>query len=647
VSAAEREADAIADRLTQLFDSVSVYDPDTESYTTARPQDVALLFQSSNRLAAFERAFEQKDIPYTNLAGGSFYDTPEIRPLLNLLRVLEDPTADIPLYGVLRSPLFGFEDATIARANTSDTTLWDGLPNATPALQMARTQLETWRGTIGLGTSPDVHHWSALLSDIIDQTGYLVSVGADERSQQAVANIEQFRAQIRNWEEGSVRSVAGLLDRIQQERESDSDPGEASIPGDIEGVQLRTVHSAKGLEFPVVIIPEVTRKFNFHSSLPKAHFEQLDDNPVMGMKAPDIAGDHSLTNTATYLAVREAYKRRERAEKRRLLYVAATRARDHLVFSGTHSIDEDTESGLEVADDWEEAKRWQDWLQPILLDEAGLVETLTEEASITRSLGDSTYNIRRPEPPTDWMPASGEGTVPSDLEIPEPPQQPARRHLSATNFRDQLETAPTRPDILRALPSEDISEQPSIDDAAAIDALDKATVGTIVHRLCELQPPKTEWPTVIRRHVDDPETIDVSVLEAISAHAEAGVAGLQQLESDHRVRSRHSELSVTLELDRLEVRGDIDHLSVTENGYLIVDYKTSDLSTQSLGHLIERYFLQLVAYAGALSQADDTATEFEIGLVFTDIGVCRSRTLTRDDVEALVGWARQAIEHNN
>ena len=644
VSAAEREADTIADRLTQLFDSARVYDRAKESYTTARPQDVALLFRSSRRLAAFERAFEKKDIPYTNLAGGSFYDTPEIKPLINLFRVLEDPTADIPLYGVLRSPLFGFDDATIAQAREPDTPLWDCLANATPALQTARTQLETWRSTIGLGASPDVHHWSTLLSEIIDQTGYLVSVGADERSQQAVANVEQLRAQIRNWEEGSVQSVAGLLDRIQQERESDSDPGEATIPGDIEGVQLRTVHSAKGLEFPIVIIPELTREFNFQSSLPKAHLEQLDDDPIVGMKAPDTIGDHSLTNTATYLAVREAYRQRERAEKRRLLYVAATRARDHLVLSGTHSVDGETESGLEAAGDWEEAKRWQDWIQPILLEEEGLVETLAGEVSVTRTLGDSTYIIRRPEPPTDWMPASDEATTPSDIEIPEPPQQLARKHLSATKFRDQLEAAPTRPEILRVLPSEDISKQSSIDDTAAINALDEATVGTIVHRLCELQPPKSEWLTVIRRHVDDPDVLDTAIIDAITAHADAGIDGLQQLESSHWIRSRHSELSVTLELDRLEVRGDIDHLSVTENGYLIVDYKTSDLSEQSLDRLVEHYLPQLIAYAGALRQADEEATEFEIGLVFTDIGVCRSRTLSRDDIEVLLEWAQRTIE---
>ena len=141
-----------------------------------------------------------------------------------------------------------------------------------------------------------------------------------------------------------------------------------------------------------------------------------------------------------------------------------------------------------------------------------------------------------------------------------------------------------------------------------------------------------------------PAEVDASDLEAITAHTEADIAGLQQFGSDHQIHSRHSEISVTLGLDQTEVRGDIDHLSVTENGYLIVDYKTSDLSSQSLHHLTEHYLPQLVAYAGALFQANEEATEFEIGLVFTDVGVCRSRILDRNDVEALLEWAQRVIE---
>lgn len=643
VSRAEREATAIAARLTQLFGEQQVYDEDKDEYRDARPEDVALLFQSSRRLAEFERAFEAAAIPYTNLASSGFYDTPEIRPLINLFRVLEDPTADIPLYGVLRSPLFGFTDGTLANAREPERSLWASLSTASPALQTARNRIETWRTTVGLADTPDIHHWSALLSDIIDQTGYLISVGADERSQQAVANVEQFRAQVRNWEEARARSISALIDRIERDRERDTDPSEASIPGEIEGVQLRTIHSAKGLEFPIVCLPELTREFNLQSSLNSAHFEQLSGEPMIGMKAPAQEIAYETTNSSAYRAVREAYRRRERAEKRRVLYVAATRTRDHLIFSGTHGVDAETASGLDDAGAWDTARSWQDWLQPILLEKQGLVEALAGARSVECQIEDANYTIRRPTPPGDWTPDSTDETVPSDIEIPEPADASLQRRLSASNFRDELVDVASRPAILQASENRSHERDPSVDDTRAIEALGNNVVGSVVHRLCELEPPETEWETVIQRLVDTPSVIEGPVLEAITAHAEAGIDGLRQLEAGHEIQSRHTEFSVALELETLAVRGDIDHLSVTETGYLVVDYKTSDLSSQSLKQLTERYLLQLVVYAGALLQADKSATEFKIALVFTDTGVCCARTLSRDDVHELLEWAEDTI----
>jgi len=140
---------------------------------------------------------------------------------------------------------------------------------------------------------------------MIDDTGYLVGIGADDRPQQAVANVEKFRQQLRNWEEGSAQSVTAIIDRIEQARDGDDDPSEATIPGDIEGVQLRTIHSAKGLEFPIVVIPEITRRFNMRPSVSKGHFERVDGDPVFGLKASKAEDVYSQTNTATYQHVRE------------------------------------------------------------------------------------------------------------------------------------------------------------------------------------------------------------------------------------------------------------------------------------------------------------------------------------------------------
>lgn len=650
VSRAEREAKALAARLTRLFDDgIEVYDPGSQEYTTARPRHVALLFRSSRRMTAFDRQFDAHDIPYTNLAGSGFYDTPEIVPLVNLLEVFEDPTADIPLYGVLRSPLFGFTDAEIAAVRRPDHSLWECLGAADGALARARDRIGDWRTETGLDGAGPVCRWSTLLSRIIDETGYLIAVGADERPQQAVANVEKFREQLRNWEEAEARSVTALIDRVQRAREGEEDPSEATVPGDIEGVQLRTIHSAKGLEFPIVVVPEVTRKFNVRSPISKAHLERIDDEPVLGMKAP--AGDdvYNSTDTAAYLHVRDHHRRRERAEQRRLLYVAATRARDHLLFSGTHGVDPETDSGLPEVGDWAEAGTWIDWVQPTLLDRPDLVDRLAAETTLEASIGDGSYSISRPTPPSEWSPPGAATDVPTDVEIPAPPRTRSRRRLSATGFRDWISAVPSRdrPAVLREADTDFEPGRERIVEDVSPDGLESDTIGTVVHKLCELALPRSAWPEIVGRCVDDPGSITDEAIEVISRHAETGLEAMRELEADSTVTSRHGEFPVSLELPSATVVGDIDHLSVTETGYVVVDYKTSDLASQSVAELTEHYLPQLLAYAGALVQQDDSAERVDIALVFTDTGEVGRRTLTREEVFDLLAWADGVLDRES
>lgn len=648
VTDAQREATAVASRLTQIFaDEVSVYDPEEEHITSAQPRHVALLFRSGQRMTAFERALEDADIPYTNMAGEGFYSTPEIRPLINLLRVLEDPQADIPLYGVLRSPLFGFTDSVIASARQPDATLWKCLGNADGELARAREQLIDWRRQVGLRDGDGTlgfGRWSTLLSNVIDETGYFVSIGADERPQQAIANVEKFREQLRRWEEGNARSIAALLERIDQAQSGGDDPSEASIPGAVDGVQLRTIHSAKGLEFPIVIVPEMTREFNLQSSLNGAHFERLNDVPVLGMKAPR-SDPFVASNSGTYLRVRKERRQRERAEARRVLYVAATRARDHLIFSGLHAVDPDTETGLKVPGDWDEADSWRDWVQPSLLAIPGLVTTLATEREHTAQLDAGEYEIRRPTPPGDWSPAKEDTTIPADLTIPAPQRQPQRDRRTVTAFGDQILEVPRedRPAMLRVRGGASEGTESADKSPPKVEQLDEATFGTVVHKICELDPPEEDWPEIIRRCVDDPAELTDLEIDAIKDHARSGLSALEAIGDGREIRSRHAEHAVTLTLPSAQISGTIDHLVTTEDGYLVVDFKTSDVTENDRGTVTEEYLPQLLAYAGALIQNDESTAMVDIAIVYTGSGDIDHRRLPRETVNEFLEWAETIL----
>ena len=254
----EAEAHGLAARLTHLFaDPPTVQDQTTGTHRKATPDDVAILLRRRTHLDRYQRALEEYEIPYTVVGGVGFYDSPEVQALTNLFRVLGDPTDDVSLYGVLRSPLFGFTDDRLAPALSDAATVWDGLASSDdPQLQDAYELLTSWRSLSGCGTPTDggVLPWNQLLSRVIDDTGYLASVSADERGQQAVANVEKFRDQIRTWSENGIHTAAGLLHRIDQQADLDAREGEADIPGDADGVRIMTIHSAKGLEFPIVTV---------------------------------------------------------------------------------------------------------------------------------------------------------------------------------------------------------------------------------------------------------------------------------------------------------------------------------------------------------------------------------------------------------
>ncbi|MFC6793534.1 3'-5' exonuclease [Halobaculum halobium] len=158
INTAHREASALAARLSQLFaDPPQVYDEETDEYRDAEPRDVTVLLRARTRLEFYERAFDEAEIPYTVVSGMGFYDSPEVTALVNLLRVLEDPTNDIALYGVLRSPLFGVTDDRLARSlaagNRDSDSLWAGLQDADGNLADAYELLTDWRAAAGLDAS--------------------------------------------------------------------------------------------------------------------------------------------------------------------------------------------------------------------------------------------------------------------------------------------------------------------------------------------------------------------------------------------------------------------------------------------------------------------------------------------------------------
>jgi ATP-dependent helicase/nuclease subunit A len=649
---AELEGQALAARLTRLFaGDERVYDEDGDvddpEPKPIEPGDVAVLLRSRTHLKKYERALEDADIPYTVASGLGFYETPEVTPLVNLLRALADPDDERALYGVLRSPLFGFTDDTLARLKADGDPLWDALADADhDELVDAHSLLDSWREAAGLGEAPPAldGSWAAFLTSVVDETGYLASVAADERPQQAVANVEKFREELRAFSDEGVTSLPTLVRRLDSRLDRSDREGEATVQGGGDGVQILTVHDAKGSEFPVVVVPGMGKQFNLKPAVAdRVEFEEVGEGApkyVAGLKAPDPADPFDDETTVARAALKERREAEERAEEKRVLYVACTRARDRLLLSGTHELEGDSLTDLTGANP-DEANSWRDWLQPLLLDDETLTTLDTEDRTTARVDGTGgEFDVVLPQPRADWREV-GEADDAEFDRSPTPLQPSLRYRLSPTKLASLFDGYG---ELVRDERTNTVHYEGDDEDAdesgttgTGEPRLAPTAFGEAVHRLCELRPPRDRWDDVIDGTLVEEEVehdLTAADRERVHEHAERAVEYVDDRHAEWEPTVTYDELSVTAEFERGEVSGLIDHLAVTDDAHHVVDYKTNDVDAEGAAEKAEYYHTQMEAYAVALGQQDPdravTAT-----LYFTTPGVAKTVGWSPEEVVAL------------
>lgn len=666
----ELEAMALAARLSQILDEpYQVYPEDAGPDKPVEPRDivpsdVAILIRSRTHLKSYERALEDSGVPYSVASGIGFYETPEITALLNLFRALADPDNERALYAALRSPLFGFTDDTLAHLKIHDGSLWNALESTNEdSLDEAYELLVEWRRRAGIGNDVAAGFdgsWATYLTDILGETGYLVSISADERPQQGMANIEKFREQLRGWSDDGVRSLTTLANRI--ERRIDLGGRESEADTTPEGVQILTIHDAKGMEFPFVVVPGISRSFKDDAALggDKVEFERVGDQYAVGMKAPSPNDPFQMEDTIARETLRERRRREERAEEKRCLYVACTRARDHLLLCGQHELadgaDELTFTNLEEAEP-ESASSWRDWVQPALLPSEACNQ-LNSATSIHRPYGDGAYTISLPTPKAERE-QDEEGLDPTVELSPDPPYPDITFKFSATDLATLLggfgevqideKTRTAFVEKIKGSPDdwhgeEDLTDPASEREAPSVsksDATEESVrprvFGEMIHRICELRPPKPRWPHLMEQTlVDEGADVDLTkeLQERVSQHAQRGIDFIDELVAATDVEQQYDELYVTAEFDRGEISGYIDHLVLTPDAYHIMDYKTGAIAPEDVKEDAKYYLNQMKAYAVALHQ-QKTARKVRVSLVFTDINESWETEWSTADLESI------------
>ena len=348
-----READWIARRCAELLADPTPCIRDKDAAGTPilrrpKPGDIVILFRALSNVHEYETALRCYGLDYYLVGGKTFFAQQEIFDLLNLCRYLDDPDDLIGLVGILRSPFFNLSDDAIQALALSPEPEREGkgegeqIPSCERRTLHEDLQLDPpaflsdeqrWRITFArdvlaeLRALKDRLPLSKLLSLAVARTGYDAALLTEHLGSRKVANLRKLIEMAQEFDRAELFTLRDFVERLQTSViEETAEEFATTLPETGEVIRLMSIHQAKGLEFPVVIVADIDRKGPPHARSAVLH-------PDLGalVKLPDTFGEsHENLGLKMFgLMEREA----DDKETIRLFYVACTRAADYLILS--------------------------------------------------------------------------------------------------------------------------------------------------------------------------------------------------------------------------------------------------------------------------------------------------------------------------
>jgi ATP-dependent helicase/nuclease subunit A len=314
----EAEARLIARRIRGLNESGVPYG------------DVAMLFRSLRDAYVYEKALRDHGVPYALTAGTGFYERQEITDLRNLLTVVVEPWDEMALLGLLRGPLVGMSDDALARLCAhgrladlfhADTAIAD---------MLERQHFEQARALVDECRRHSEMPLVAFIRYVLDRTKYEAVALSQPLGVQKASNVRKLVDLAEGFARSQSPRLSAFVRYLDEVAGEQIREGEVSLQGEgSDAVSLMTIHKSKGLEFPVVIVPDMSR------GKPNAGDLQHELDPKYGLALKVTGGNGELKPSTQGGLIARRVKELEDAESARVLYVALTRARDRLLMCGS------------------------------------------------------------------------------------------------------------------------------------------------------------------------------------------------------------------------------------------------------------------------------------------------------------------------
>ena len=341
----ELEALAIADRIREMVGHDRILDKETGEYRPVQYGDIVILLRSAAGWAeTFGEVLGARGIPSYTASRTGYFSTTEVVTLLNYLRVLDNPLQDIPLTGVLRSPIAGCttEDLAELRIAYPEGMIYECGKAFVEEYREHRIMEEEKR-RLGeklshfmdtVNTLRDMAAYTPvhqLILEVLERTGYGSYAKAMPDGAQRSANLNMLVEKAMEYEKTSYRGLFNFVRYIQKLQQYQVDYGEVNLSGAGESaVQIMTIHKSKGLEFPVVFAAGMGKRFNFRDMN-----ASILIHPELGIGADAILPDKRIIAASLCKQIiRRELLKESLGEELRVLYVALTRAKEKLILCG-------------------------------------------------------------------------------------------------------------------------------------------------------------------------------------------------------------------------------------------------------------------------------------------------------------------------
>ncbi len=302
-------------------------------------RDFAILFRSTTDIKLYEHSLSHLDVPYYVVSGRGFFNTTEITDLINLLKVIESPLDEINLASVLKSPFVGIDDDALFRladhAHSSDETrlLYQALGEVGSIKEIetqSRDRIIQFTQFLNevQGIKPRTSLWN-LISFILKKTEFQSKMLLFSNGKKRYANLLKIVELCKNQEDFEPLTLRDFIEIVEGYKFREIRESEAPVESEEDDVvKLITTHSAKGLEFPVVIVADVDR-----DNIRPSDYFVYSRNHGISFKILNPSTNEE-ERPRSYERINDESKEKELRESRRLLFVAMTRAQEHLIISG-------------------------------------------------------------------------------------------------------------------------------------------------------------------------------------------------------------------------------------------------------------------------------------------------------------------------